>query len=482
MTVFVGDNGTYTVDGPVARGRSGEVFRGVAGDGTRVAVKVYDRPDGAELEAARLRAVDHPNVVRAIDVGSTRERSWLATQWHDGSTLARLLAEQAPFDLDRTRRLVRRLAEALDSLHRAGVVHGDLSPNNVLVGPGDEITVIDLGSARTHDAAAVDETTGVDLVVTPRYAAPEVAAGSLPGPSSDRYALALIAYEATTGAFPFPDVATPIAMLAHHASSEPVLASEHRPSLPAGIDGAFHHALAKNPHDRPATAACFAELFERDERWSTPPSRRQRRLLGIGVTALAALAAAGTFWWTAASGDAAQPSAQQDRVGPAGTARDLACNLVAVADFDDARLPAHFYGGDDTNTAIRVRDGGVDGTAALRLGSAGQYGLYGETVAIVEGITYVFSPALRADGAVETSAVYIDFLDADFDQLTMERDGIELGNSVAGPDWTRSTTRAVAPPGAAYAVPTIFKDGSDGSVVVDEIVFGAAQSCPDLAT
>ncbi|MFN3217180.1 MAG: hypothetical protein ACE367_11850, partial [Acidimicrobiales bacterium] len=81
MTLFTGENDVYTVDDFVARGRSGDVFRAVASDGSVVAVKVHDRPDGATLEAARLAEVRHRNIVRLVDAGTTDQRCWLATRW-----------------------------------------------------------------------------------------------------------------------------------------------------------------------------------------------------------------------------------------------------------------------------------------------------------------------------------------------------------------------------------------------------------------
>lgn len=483
MTLFTGENDVYTLDDFVARGRSGDVFRAVASDGSVVAVKVHDRPDGATLEAARLAEVRHRNIVRLVDAGTTDQRCWLATRWVEGVTLARLLADEGPLDLDRARRLVRQMAAALDALHDVGLVHGDLSPNNVLVDPHEQVTVIDLGSAAAHGGSAIDDTTGVELTVTPRYAAPEVAAGGRPGPASDRYALALIAYEAVTGAFPFPEVATPIAMLAHHASSVPLSAAEHRPSLPAGVDDALLEALAKDPSDRPCRATDFADRFDRDEGRSEAATRapgRRTRVVALCATVVAAAAVLGLV---AASGDDAATLPGGDRlVGPAGEARAAACNLVAAPDFEDESLPDDFYGGDDTNTVVRVREGGVDDTSALRVGGVGQYGLFGEVVPVVEGSTYLFSAAVRADGDVGTAAVYVDFLNAGFEQITAERDDVEVGRSVAGSDWTPIVVRAVAPPGAALAVPTFFKDGSDGSLLVDEVVFGDADECSDPAS
>ncbi|MEO1060391.1 MAG: monovalent cation/H(+) antiporter subunit G, partial [Actinomycetota bacterium] len=283
----------YRIEGHVARGRSGDVYRAALPDGPPIALKLHDRADAGRREAERLVLVDHPGVVELLDQGElTGGGAWLALPWIEGRTLAHLLATEGPLSLDRTRSLIRQLGEALDAVHAAGVVHGDLSPRNVMVDLHDRVTLLDLGAAVDGTPATVDETTGLEVDTTPRYASPEVAQGRPAEPASDRYALALIAYEALTGSFPYPEVATPIAMLAHHASSAPTPPTEHRPQLPAAVDELLLDALSKRPEDRPgsgaelATALIGASL----EPTRSPAAGRSRRRQGLAVGALAVIA------------------------------------------------------------------------------------------------------------------------------------------------------------------------------------------------
>ena len=158
----------------------------------------------------------------------------------------------------------------------------------------------------------------------------------------------------------------------------------------------------------------------------------------------------------------------------------IACNLLDLAGFDQAPLPAGFYGGDSTNTAVLAPAIGVDGSGALQLGSDGAFGLFGEIVPIGQLMTadeaqeFVFSAWLKLVDRPTQTGIYIDYLDADYQQLTFERDLLGATTIVGSADGTRVTVIAEAPIGAAYAVPTVFKDGSKGSMVVDEAVFAPA--------
>ncbi len=513
MVVVHGQVGSYRLQSRVARGRSGEVFRALADDGSSVALKLHDRSEEARREADRLAGCDHPAVVRTIDHGRAPDgRLWLAMPWVEGRTLSGLLAEESPLAAGRAVALVAQLAVAIDALHESGVVHGDLSPNNVLVDRDDRLTVIDLGAGGSGDSfAEVGQTTGVEVATTPRYASPEVARGERGGPAGDRYAVGLIAYEALTGAFPFPEVATPIAMLAHHAATEPVAPSEHRPSLSGGVDAVFARALAKEAPDRPASAVAVVEDLSRALTAGPGPVSRARfagRLrsspLVFGVAVLVLLSAvlavafvirpnssSPTTSPTVTTSPTAVPSSDQGVTAPvAGDARGLSCNLIQDPGFEDGPVVNDFYGGDPTNTFSVAEGLGVDGTAALRVGADDRFGLHADIVPVGPHDRFVFSAWVRHDGDPNLTAIYVDYLDKDFVQLTAARDTLSPGTLVpseSGSDdtedrYVRVETVSEVVPGAAYAVPTLFKSGSQGSLLVDEVVFGPLETCPDLAS
>ncbi len=494
----------FTVLDHVARGSSGDVYRAEDDDHRVVALKVLDRADALEAESAALIEVDHPNVVRLVDRGTTEGAAWMALDWIEGRTLAHLLSTEGPLDSDRSQRLLRQLAEAVDAVHAAGFVHGDLSPRNMVVDLHDQLTLIDLGEVREPNTDPVDSTGALDVASTPRYAAPEVARGELPSPASDRYAVAVIAYEALTGAFPFPDVATPIAMLGHHASTPPVPPSEHRPSLALQIDDTLLAGLAKDPDRRPASAgrlidalvgAPLAETLlvepepaEADElplvadaeagasapAASSPPARRAL----IGVAALLAIVA--LIFVGSRLGGEEEPAVVVDSAGwPAGQAAGLVCNLLEAPGFEQDPLPDGYYSQDTTNTIALVPGAGVDGSTAIRVGSTGNYGLYAEMVPVDPGATYLLTTWVRLQGEPESSGVYANFLNADFEEITDVGGPLLEQVDEAG---ERIVIRSTAPDDAAWAVPTLFKDSSGGSLLVDEMLFGPDQQCPAVAS
>ena len=132
-------------------------------------------------------------------------------------------------------------------------------------------------------------------------------------------------------------------------------------------------------------------------------------------------------------------------------------------------------------TVSRAPGDGLESTPGLRVGDDDRFGLFGETIPIRPGVEYEFSVWARLVDAPETTAIYIDWLDADFRELTRERNAVEAGDSIGSDGGARVAVRSTAPDDAAYAVPTVFKNGSPGAVVIDELVFGEAARCPDLA-
>ncbi|MEL6985813.1 MAG: protein kinase, partial [Actinomycetota bacterium] len=144
MEELRGQIGTYRLVDHVARGRSGDTYRAEAIDGAPVAIKIHDRADDGQGEIDRLARVDHPAVVALLDHGRTPDgRVWLALEWIDGPSLTDVLATSSPLTVADTRRLLGPLASAVDALHRSGIVHGDLSPNNVIVGVSGRPTLLD---------------------------------------------------------------------------------------------------------------------------------------------------------------------------------------------------------------------------------------------------------------------------------------------------------------------------------------------------
>ncbi|MFC5754831.1 PQQ-binding-like beta-propeller repeat protein [Actinomadura rugatobispora] len=200
--------GPYRVLGRLGAGGMGQVLLGRSPGGRTVAIKIIhpalaDEPDFRSRfrrEVTAARAVDGAYTAAVVDADPDAARPWLATAYLPGMSLQDAVAEHGPLPPPAARALGAGLAEALLSIHRAGVVHRDLKPSNVMLTP-EGPRVIDFGIARSSDASALTRT-GVALG-TPAYMAPEQAAGETAGPAADVFSLGAVLAYALTGSGPF---------------------------------------------------------------------------------------------------------------------------------------------------------------------------------------------------------------------------------------------------------------------------------------
>ncbi|WP_280364960.1 serine/threonine-protein kinase [Nocardia wallacei] len=215
----------------------------------------------AEL-AARL---DHPNIVAVRDRGVEHGYLWIAMQLVDGIDAAEAL-RRTPGGLEPrlAAHIVTEAARGLDEAHRAGLLHRDVKPANLLLEPrGAEqlprVYVSDFGIARgATDTAGLTETGSV--LATVAYAAPEQITGAAVDHRADVYALGCTLYELLTGTKPFPRP-TPAAVLHAHLADPPPRPTAHMPGLPPVFDAIVARALAKNPADRyPSCGALAADV------------------------------------------------------------------------------------------------------------------------------------------------------------------------------------------------------------------------------
>jgi tRNA A-37 threonylcarbamoyl transferase component Bud32 len=248
----------------VARGGMGEVYRAEDTALDRlVAVKVlsdrYADDDGIRrrftheaLAAARLSNVR--TAVTIFDVGEHEGRPYIVMEYLAGGSLADRLAAQGAQPPGRVLAWLTQAAEALDAAHERGIVHRDVKPGNLLLDAEGSVRVADFGVA---SAAGLDSFTATGTVLgTAGYLAPEQARGEQTGPASDRYGLAVVAWELLTGARPFERESATAEAAAHvNAPVPPVSAAN--PELPRELDRVFAHALAKAPEDRFDSCAEF---------------------------------------------------------------------------------------------------------------------------------------------------------------------------------------------------------------------------------
>ena len=199
-------------------------------------------------------AIDHPNIVPIYRAGEDRGLLYLAMRYVHASDLRRVLEAEGRLDPGRALAILDQVARALDAAHARGLVHRDVKPGNILLAPpvfdGDpeHVYLVDFGLARSDsDDRSIGG--GGSFLGTPRYAAPEQAAGRPVDGRTDGYALGCVLYECLTGRPPFPDGRGEAVLLAH-LESPPPRVTALRPDLPPAIDQVVGHALAKSPEDR----------------------------------------------------------------------------------------------------------------------------------------------------------------------------------------------------------------------------------------
>ncbi len=214
--------------------------------------------DRFRREVQVVRRIAHPHVIAIHDLVDEDDLLCLVMDLHTGGDLADRLARRGALAPAELRALGRQLGGALEAAHRAGVVHRDVKPQNVLVGPdpaGLDTRLCDFGLARTADLAGL--TTRSTVLGTPEYMAPEVISDGYSDPRSDIYSLGVVLFEAATGRLPFR-ASSPFQLLNRHLTETPPPACAVRPDLPAAIGEAIDRALAKEPLDRFASAAELA--------------------------------------------------------------------------------------------------------------------------------------------------------------------------------------------------------------------------------
>jgi eukaryotic-like serine/threonine-protein kinase len=251
--------GRFRIEERIGSGGFGTVYRAWDERLQRpVAVKVIDREHGAPRvtrEAQAVARLAHRNIATLYELASDGERAYLVSELIEGETL-RLMGRRGELNDRLVARVGADSAAALMHAHRAGVVHRDVKPENILVGAGDEAKLVDFGIARIAGEKSLTATGAV--VGTLAYMAPEQADGLRPGPSADVYSLALTLYECFCGEHPLVRE-SPAATA--RAIGEPIAPlSEVRPELPDAMTDAIDAALDPDPEVRPLASELEAAL------------------------------------------------------------------------------------------------------------------------------------------------------------------------------------------------------------------------------
>ena len=207
------------------------------------------------LEARTAARLKHPNIITIHDVAQVEGYQFIAMEHLEGHSLAEIIRREAPLPMERAVRILDQIAQALDYAHAQALVHRDVKPGNVIVGPHDHATLTDFGVAKA--LAGTQLTRSGTMLGTPAYMAPEQVKQQSVGPATDVYALGVVAYEMLGGRPPF-EGDTPHVLHAHVYEEPPPL-PQVNPKIASAVGGVIHKALAKEPGKRYGNAGAFAK-------------------------------------------------------------------------------------------------------------------------------------------------------------------------------------------------------------------------------
>jgi serine/threonine protein kinase len=258
----------YQVEGRIGSGGMAEVYR--ARDlmlERTVAVKLL-REDFARdpvfrerfrQEAKAAANLSHPNIVTIHDFGFDEQQIFIVMEYIPGTDLKTILESRGALNIEESLHLMIQACAGVGYAHRAGLVHCDIKPHNMIVTPDQRLKVTDFGIARALASIHTQEVSNV-IWGSPQYFSPEQASGRPPSPASDVYGLGVVFYEMLTGQLPFT-AATAAELSNLHRTAVPTPPSQINPKIPAAVEQACLKVLSKEPSARYRTADQFGRVL-----------------------------------------------------------------------------------------------------------------------------------------------------------------------------------------------------------------------------
>lgn len=214
--------------------------------------------DRFKREAKIAASLDHPHIVPVFRVGATPAFLWYSMKYVKGRSLAEVIQQAGPIDLESTLDVVEQVAGALNYAHRRGVVHRDIKPSNIMLDQDGWVTVCDFGVAKAFGSLPLTQTGRA--LGTPAYMSPEQCFGKTLDGRSDQYALAALTFECLAGRPPF--VAGSVGEYVQlHCTADPPRLTEVNAEVAESVSEAIDKALRKDPNDRFADVLDFVKAI-----------------------------------------------------------------------------------------------------------------------------------------------------------------------------------------------------------------------------
>lgn len=277
----------YEIQALLGEGGMARVYRALDPKNNRlVAIKILKRelqasPDirsRFEQEAASMRRIEHPNVVRVLDTPSDRAKSAIVMELLSGGSLRELIMvgakRQKQMGIDALARFALETARGVGAAHEAGIIHRDIKPSNLLLNEEGSVKIGDFGVVLALERATW--LTGLGRPIgTPAYMSPEQCKGARVTAASDIYSLGVTLFELATGRLPFTEQAdSPFALMLKHIRLPPPDPRKYRSNLPRWFAKILLQCLEKNPTKRFADGAELAAAIAAGPKFTQSESRK----------------------------------------------------------------------------------------------------------------------------------------------------------------------------------------------------------------